>query len=176
MEGYHYNVAFLADTDSMFDEFWPTFYPYKQTLCLYSKLLTIQHIFHRMFYFLDDNVSKGVCVYQRSEVFLCLPFHFMQPLNPCAALASPGELNPCSWRFYSQYFSQRLPSSIYSHLCSFLFHQNRKYSFYTHCGSNFLLQWLFYFVLLCGCFVAGYSFMYLQLYIQFIDLSLLTSS
>jgi hypothetical protein len=108
----------------MFEELPQTCYFYKQILFLYSELLTIQYIFYRMFYFLDDKVSKGVCVYQQSEVFLYLPFHFMQPLNPCVALASPGELNPCSWRFYSQYFSQRLPSSIYSHLCSFLFYQN----------------------------------------------------
>jgi hypothetical protein len=141
-----------------------------------STIQTKQYIFYRMFYFLDDNVSKGVCVYQRSESFLFLPFHFMQPLNPCSALASPRELNPCSWRFYSQYFSQRLPSSIYSHLCSFLFHQNRKYSFYTHCGSNFLTSvallvcfplWLF-----CGllpCYLSS------ALHSVYIDLSLLRS-
>lgn len=133
----------------MFVEFWPRFYSHKQTLCSYSKFITMQCIFYRMFYILDDNVSKGACVYQRSEAFLYLPFHLMQPLNPCVALASPGELNPSSWRFYSQYFSQRLPSSIYSHLCSFLFHQNRKYSLHAHCGSNFILQWLL-FVLHCG--------------------------
>lgn len=97
-----------------------------------------------------------MCVYQRSEFFLYLPFHFMQPLNPCAALASTRELNPCSWRFYSQYFSQRLPSSIYSHLCSFLFHQKRKYSFYTQCGSNSTTSVAFFFVLFYGYFVAGY--------------------